>query len=206
MKFLLPLVFSAAVVVAGCEATSPTAVAPARSPAAPSFTGTGACAPPGVLVISPGWYYQWIANGTPTSTNCWSPGYGDAVVTATACNDLNTSALEFGYAGGISQEFTIPTDQTAPNFDFSYYLDFVDPNHDGAWNRFTADLVDVTTGVTIYSELFFGNGTQPGLCSHRGKTFVGNYAGHTFQLRLSGSRAYTDTHIRVRSITLIQSL
>jgi hypothetical protein len=205
MRFLLPLVFSAAVVVAGCEAASPTAAVPGRSPAAPSFTGTGACAPPGLLVIS-GWHYEWIANGTPTSTNCWSAGYGDAVVTATACNDLNTNALEFGYGGGISQEFTIPADQTESTFNFSYYLDFVDPNFDGAWNRFTADLVDVTTGVPIYSESFYGNGSQPGLCSPRTKSWSGNYAGHTLRLRLRGSKAYPDTHIRVRSITLIQSL
>ena len=203
MKAIVLSVLAAAVVLAACDTASPTAVQPGRSHAVPSFTGTGACAPHGsVNLFIPN--YDWIANGTPLSTDCWSPGYGDTFVTGVTTCGWSSNAIEFGYAGHISQEFTIPAGWTDPNFSVSFLLDFDDPNNDGAWNRYSLAVTDLTTGATLASEYFSGSSGDL-YCSRRAKSWTGNLAGHTISVEINGSKAYTNTHIRVSNIALFQT-
>lgn len=201
MKVIGLWVLAAAVVLAGCEAASPTAVQPGRSHA-PSFTGTGACAPRGSVVVW-SWNYDWIANGQPTSGNCWNLSNASFVTGTTTCG-TSTNAIAFAYSGSMSQEFTIPAGWTQSHFTLNYDLDFIDPHDDGAWNRFTMTVTDLTTGATLASDSFFGNSGSDLSCAPREKKWTGNLAGHTLRVRMTGSRGYTDTHIRVRRIVLWQ--
>jgi hypothetical protein len=208
MKSTLPLVLAAAVVFAGCEA-APTASVTARTPAAagPSFTGTGSCAPRGSVIISPSPspYYDWIGNGGPASGDCWSLFNASFVTGTTDCGWVS-NAIEFAYAGSMNQEFTLPSTSTQTNFDLAYLLDFIDPNNDGAWNRFSITVTDQTTGVMLTHDEYYGNsnGGADLSCSRRDKVWTGNLAGHTLTVHVSGSKAYPDTHIRIRSISLFQ--
>jgi len=82
----------------------------------------------------------------------------------------------------ISPATARPSDtdhQTQLNF--SYKLDFVDPNHDSYWNRFQSQVTDLTTGRILASES--RNGFSPALY-------------------FRGTKGYTDTHIRVSMVSL----
>ena len=86
---------------------------------------------------------------------------------------------------------------------FRYELDFVDPHTDGAWNRFSSQVSDVTAGRTLGGE--FRSGSSPSLsCSRRSIAMQSpvDLAGHTIQVVFSGSKAYTDTQIHVKAVSL----
>lgn len=176
--------------------------------AVPSVTPAHAttCSPHGYVVIGPDrGSYDWIANGEPTDSSCWSTSYGAAsVVTGSTCGSP-MKAWEFtAWNTDLEQAFTIPTTMTASHFGIEYLLDFDDPNNDGAWNQFSMTVTDSTTGAQLASERYFG--TYADLyCSNRESLWTGNLAGHTIVVRFVGSRSYPDTHIRIRGIALFQS-
>ena len=115
-----------------------------------------------------------------------------------------SNVYEFAYAGQISQTVTIPSGMTGTSFSLSYLLDFDDPNNDGAWNQFSASVYDQTTGTYLGSGDFFSGLSGDLACSNRGWSWTGSLAGHTLQVLFSGSKAYPNTHIRIRNIVLYQ--
>lgn len=163
------------------------------------------CSPRGIVIFGSSYSYDWIANGEPSSSSCWAYSRtATSFVTGTTACGWASNAWEFGYGGHISQSFTIPSDMTQPGFAIQYLLDFDDPN-DSPWNRFTMEVVDLTTGVQLASDYFIGNMGDL-YCSYRSQSWTQNLAGHTIQVRFTGSRAYQSTHIRVRQIGLYQNL
>jgi hypothetical protein len=170
-----------------------------------AMPASATCAPPGWFVGAGGGY-QWIANGLPTSTNCWNIGGSGSVslVSTPGCTYSTAKAFDMHYGARVSQEFTVPNDQTENQWSFSYLLTMQDPHNDGWWNRLKATVYDVTTGQTLATETYWGN--QPDItCSLRSMTFTGNLAGHTLQVIFADGSAYSDTYFRIRSISLIQT-
>lgn len=161
------------------------------------------CPPHGYVTFSWGYWYDWIANGTPLDSSCW--GHTNASVVSTTACGWTSNAWEFYYAGTISQFFTIPSDWHQPNFGIQYLLDFDDPNNDGVWNKFSMEVKDLNTGAVLASDAF--NGSMGDLyCSSRSKSWSQDLAGHQIQVRFKGSRAYQSTFIRIRMIALFQRL
>jgi hypothetical protein len=153
------------------------------------------------------WNYNWIANGVPLSDSCWAHSYRASFVTGTTeCGPFTppTNAWEFYYGGDITQSFTISgVNMHAPVFRLAYEVDFDDPNNSG-WNRFTMDVRDQTTGAVLASDNFIGYMGDL-FCARREYMWTGDLAGHTLLVRFTGSRAYNNTHIRVRNISLFQT-
>lgn len=166
------------------------------------------CAPRGGVVIGPGGYYDWIANGLPTSTSCWSNS-GSAVSDFTACG-YTTKWWDFGqygtYTGAIAQEFEIPNDMehaAMTNFFIAYTLDFYDPYDDPWWNSFRMEVKDRTTNTILASESHFGDMGDLS-CAGRLKVWTGNLAGRKIRVQFKGSRTSTNVRVRVRNIVLGQ--
>lgn len=162
------------------------------------------CTPYGWVIVGPGGpYYDHIANGGPSVNDCWNANSARvAFITDNACSFF-PNAYRFGYAGSIYQYITVPPDFTQTRWSLDYTLDFIDPNDDGANNQFTVSVRDLTTGVQLASASY--NGYNPDLfCSSRSMSFMGNFAGHTLQVRFGGSAGYSNTKIAVRRISLWQ--
>jgi hypothetical protein len=159
------------------------------------------CTPAGRSPIAPLFPYDFIANGLPSSSNCWSVNNASFVTGTTACG-WTSNAFEFAYGGSVDQYVTVPSSDTSTHFSLSYLVDFDDPNNDSYWNNLQVSVIDVGPGVTIASDYY--NGGMPDLyCSRRvTATFNGSLAGHTLVVHFSGSSAYSNTHIRIRMISL----
>lgn len=173
--------------------------------AAPRAVAQSTCQPFGP-VIGAGNPYDWIANGEPASSACWTASNASFVTGTTTCGSA-TNAWQFnvGTSSSVSQQFTIPADWTADqSFDISYYLDFVDPNNDGTYNRFAMEVIDVTAGNTILASDYFDGYMGDLSCSYRVKSWPGNLAGHTLKVNFRARRGYSNTAIRVRMIRLYQ--
>jgi hypothetical protein len=161
------------------------------------------CEPPGYF-IGAGNGYEWIANGRPTSSSCWTLNGGVSVVSTPGCLYNETTAKQFDmhYGARLSQQFTVPSDITNTRWGLSYLLTMQDPHDDGWWNRLKATLYDVTTGHILAEQIYWGD--DPDItCSRRSLTFTGNLAGHTLQVIFADGSAYSDTVFQVRSISLI---
>lgn len=159
-----------------------------------------------VPVLGPTGYYNWIANGTPSSDTCWSHTSAAAFVTGTTeCGQFSppTNAWEFYYGGYISQTFTIPSNRTETNFSIQYTVDFIDPNNDPAWNRFSMSVWDQTTSTQLASDYYDGSMADLS-CSFRSRSWTQSLAGHQILVHFQGSRGYSNTFIRVRNIALFQ--
>ena len=158
----------------------------------------GQCQPAGAFTgVGPAYpNFDYVANGTPNSATCWS--VTNATVGVASCG---SNAFEFNYGGNVTQSFTIPTADTSFNtYQLEYTLDFQDPNHDGQWDGLTAQVWDRTANTLLESDSY--NGSQPDLsCSRRILANVsGNRAGHTIEIEITGTRAYTNTHVGVSYI------
>jgi len=160
------------------------------------------CQPPGYFVGAWGGY-EWIANGQPANSNCWTLTGNVSVVSTPGCTHSTSKAFDMHYGARVIQQFTIPSDLTLTHWNLSYLLTMQDPNDDGWWNRLKATVYDVTTGQNLASQTYWGD--DPDItCTRRDLTFTGNLAGHTLQVIFSDGSAYPDTVFRVRSISLIQ--
>jgi hypothetical protein len=163
------------------------------------------CSPPGFYSIGGHNYYRWLANSEPENSSCWNAIPGRAAVVQTTTCGWTENTWEFYYGGSISQTFTIPSDFTQPGFNIQYSLDFIDPNHDPAWNRFEMRVTDLNTGALLAYD--FLDGSMGDLyCSMRSFSWNQNLAGHQIQVRIKGTRGYSNTFIRVRDIYLYQRL
>ena len=164
------------------------------------------CSVPTTTMFGSTTYYNWTANGSPSSDSCWSHSSAAAFVTGTTeCGQLSppTNAWEFYFGGSISQTFTIPSNRIETNFSIQYDVDFIDPNNDPAWNRFTMSVRDLTTSTQLASDYYDGSMADLS-CSLRSRTWTQNLAGHQIQVTFQGSRGYSDTFIRVRNIAQFQ--
>jgi hypothetical protein len=168
------------------------------------------CAPKGDLVGGPCCVYDHIANGTPKSTECWKDIAGTYPTNAdlvedTLCGTYSSRrAFDFTYGDSLSQTFTVPSYMTGTDWTLFYRLTFIDPNNDGSWNRLKARVYDETAGTFIASHTHLGSDPDV-TCASRSLSFTGNLAGHTLRVRFDGGRAYDNTIIRVRLISLLQS-
>ena len=163
------------------------------------------CQPAGVPLVGPcNNCYDHIANGVPASTACWTSNepYNVSLVTDTLCG-WSSNAFDFTYGDSLTQTFTVPSNRTQTNWTLSYLLTFNDPNNDGWWNRLQARVFDATTGQFIAAQTYWGSNPDIS-CTLRTLSFTGNLAGHTLTVRFDGGRAYDNTTIRVRSISLWQ--
>ena len=161
------------------------------------------CQPPGWFVGAGGGY-EWIANGQPTSTNCWILTGNVSLVSTPGCTYWTAKAFDMHYGARVTQQFTVPTTNTETHWGLSYLLTMQDPNDDGWWNRIKATVYDVTTGRVLASQTYWGD--DPDItCTSRSLTFTGNLAGHTIQVIFADGSAYTDTIFRVRGISLIST-
>jgi len=151
------------------------------------------------------WYpnYDQIANGRPSRDECWNPF--NAFYTTQAPSPWgNTNAYEFNYAGSISQTFVVPADHPQTHWELAYTLEFNDPHNDGAWNRFSMEVRDMTTGTALTWYSFNGAGGDQNWEMHRQGFTTGNIAGHTIRVLFRGSKGYSDTYIRVAGVALWQ--
>jgi hypothetical protein len=161
------------------------------------------CSVPTLHTFSNRVWHNWIANGQPLSSYCWSVTPMRVAVVGNTCG-WTEKAFEFYYGGSVSQTFFIPVDAHNSSFQIRYTLDFIDPNDHPTWNVFEMKVVDTNTGTTLASEYF--NGSMGDLdCSTRSFTWNQDLAGHTIQVRFKGSRGYSNTFIRVRDIVLLQN-
>jgi hypothetical protein len=161
------------------------------------------CTPGGTTCFWYGCFYDHISNGGPSGTSCWSVTNA-SVVTNSVCG-FSSTAFEFAYAGEVSQQFTIPSTMTGSNFDLGYLYDVDDPNNDGAWNQLYVEVKDMTTNTILGWKFYSGAGTDV-YCGRDDITFTRTgLAGHTLQVRVQGSKAYSDTHIRIRKIFFYQN-
>jgi hypothetical protein len=157
---------------------------------------------------SPGWFvgagggYEYIANSGPVDASCWTLSGNVQLVPVTDCG-YSAKAWDMHYGARLSQEFTVPADMTYTHFDLNYLLTMQDPNNDGWWNRIKATIFDVTTGRNIASQTYWGDDPDVS-CARRDLAFTGNLAGHTLRVIFADGSAYSNTTIRVRSISLIQ--
>ena len=175
----------------------------AVSLSAPAF---GQCTPRGQVLVGGNRFYDYIANGGPTSTSCWSLVNVDYVSGIYACGPFSpdTPSFSFRYASSATQSFTIPTSNTLTSFWFGYEYDFIDPHQDG-FNQLDAYVTDLTTGQTLVQNHRYGNQGSAS-CTQFSTSFSGSLAGHTLQVRFTGNKGYSDTYIRVRNITLSQQI
>ena len=162
------------------------------------------CPPLGQPLIGPLPPYDHIANGNPSYDSCWTKWAATFTTDYDSCGNWR-NFWEFGYGGSLTQTLTIPSDHHITTLRFSYLLDFDDPHHDAAWNQFSSRVTDTTAGRILGGES--RNGSSPSLyCSNRRLTLTSpvDLAGHTIQVRFTGSKGYSDTHIRVRQIALTE--
>lgn len=169
--------------------------------AVPAMYGQTCAHPSGTYIFGSTVYTDWVANGAPSSTSCWTVS-GATVITDTMCGGTE-HAFDFGYQNSVSQTINIPSTATETNWDLIYDLTMVDPHDDGWWDRLTARVYDVTAARTIASQTYWGDDPDVN-CSRRDLTFTGNLAGHTIKIIFEGSKGYSDTYVRVRGITLYQ--
>ena len=167
------------------------------------------CSPEGFYSIGGHNYYRWLANSEPANNSCWNAVQGRAAVVQTNTCGWTENTWEFYYGGSISQTFTVPLPQSgeisSPRFNIQYTLDFIDPNDDPAWNRFEMRVVDLNTGATLAYDFF--DGSMGDLyCSGRAFFWNQDLSGHMIQVRLKGTRGYSNTFIRVRDIYVYQRL
>jgi hypothetical protein len=161
------------------------------------------CTPPGEF-IGGGGGYEWIANGQPLNSDCWTLTGGVSLVTTPSCTYSTAKSFDMHYGARVVQQFTVPTTLTNTHWDLNYLLTMQDPNNDGWWNRIKATVYDVTTGHNLASQTYWGD--DPDItCSRRDLTFTGNLAGHTIQVIFADGSSYPDTVIRFRSVSLIQN-
>lgn len=163
------------------------------------------CQPPGYF-IGAGNGYEWIANGRPTSSNCWTLNGNVSVVSTPGClyNESTVKQFDMHYRARLSQQFTVPSDMTDTHWGLSYLLTMQDPNNDGWWNRLKATVYDVTTGRILAEHIYWGD--DPDItCGYRSLTFTGNLAGHTVQVIFADGSAYSDTVFRVRGVSVIST-
>jgi hypothetical protein len=153
-------------------------------------------------------WFNYTANNVPDgTTTCWNPYNVSAGTHLMPCGFFGEtdSALEFDYAGGVSQQYIIPTTSPHTNFTyygFSYFLNFENPAHEYPWDlQLNIQVWDQTTGRILISDHY--DASQPDVaCGRRDPTgFYGNLAGHTILVRIMGNRGSTSSHIRVRLIT-----
>lgn len=160
------------------------------------------CTPRGYVCFFSGCYYDHIANGTPTSDTCWS--HTANYITGNTTCGYSSNGFEFTYTGRtVSQSFVVPSNFTNTNWNLGWLMDLDDPNNDGGWNKFKADVWDDTTHTLLAS--YYTDGSQPDqYCARRDLLFTGNFAGHTLTVIFTGQSAYPNTHIRVRGVFLYQ--
>ena len=178
-------------------------LAPTSFPLSVAEVEAQTCQPQGDVFASNRHWYNYIANGLPSDTSCWTKTNA-SVVSTTTCG-WTSNAWQFAFGGSISQTFTVPSDKTQPNFSIQYLLDFDDPNNDPGWNRFELEVWDQTSGVLLAYDSFNG-GMGDLYCSLRTLSWSQNLAGHTILVYFKGSRGYFSTFIRVRSIALYQRI
>lgn len=162
------------------------------------------CQPPGYFVGA-GNGYQWIANGRPTSSSCWTLHLA-SVVSTPGCLYRESTVKQFDmyYGARLSQEFTVPSDMTDTHWGLSYLLTMQDPSNDGWWNRLKATVYDVTAKRVLAEHIYWGD--DPDItCGYRALTFTGNLAGHTVRVIFADGSASSDAIFRVRNISVIST-
>jgi len=169
-----------------------------------SSASAQSCTPIPKEFIGAGGGFEYIANGQPLSTNCWTITGNAPLVTTPGCTYWTAKAFDMHYGARIRQEFTVPAERTETHWGLSYLLTMQDPHDDGWWNRIKATVYDANTGQTIVSQTYWGDDPDV-TCQNMVLTFNGNYANRRLGVVFSDGSAYTDTVIRVRSISLIQS-
>lgn len=163
------------------------------------------CQPPGYFVGA-GNGYEWIANGRPTSSNCWTLNGNVSVVSTPGCfyNERTIKQFDMHYSARLTQEFNVPSDMTDTHWNLIYFLTMQDPHNDGWWNRLKATVYDVNTGRILAEHTYWGD--DPDItCGRRDLTFTGNMAGHTLQVIFADGAADSDTVFRIRSISVIST-
>jgi hypothetical protein len=164
--------------------------------AAMPLPASAACEPYGLYEN----FFNHIANGWPNENACWGPNRV-AFVTVSSCT-YTSYGYKFGYGGSIGQTVQIPSDATYTGWEFSYRLDFIDPNKDN-FNVLQVKILDLTTGQILATDSY--GGAFPDLtCATRILRFSGNLAGHTLRVSFSGQVGYSNTQIIVRRIELWQ--
>ena len=161
------------------------------------------CPPDGAYLIGPqAPYFEYIANGVPGSSGCWSK---QLVVWNNAYFLGMWSPLwdfQTGGTGVLTQTFVV--DRSVQQLDFTYKLDFEDPHYDPS-NMFFSTITDMTTGRVLYSDSWYGSwGTYGG---QRGPGLIPYYNlvdlnGHTIQVQFAARKAQSDVTIYLRAISL----
>src|SRR3954449_1434368 len=64
------------------------------------------CQPPGEF-IGGGGGYEWIANGQPSSTSCWTITGNAPLVSTPSCTYSSAKAFDMHYGARVSQQFTV---------------------------------------------------------------------------------------------------
>ena len=155
--------------------------------------------------IPGGGYYEYIANGQPTSANCWNLTGNVQVVQVNDCGYFHDSDYAFNlhYGARVSQEFIVPINNTQTHWNLSYLLTMQDPNNDAWWNRLKVTVYDATAGKILASETYRGDNPDIS-CSPRKLTFPGDLSQHRLQVIFSDGSAYSNTVFHVRGISLLQ--
>lgn len=167
------------------------------------FTDTDTCEPAGPVQIGSSVYYNYIANGEPSSTACWNPANMTFVTDQTSCGSSSPThnAFQFNYGSSVSQQFTILPNFGSSNFILSFFVDFIDPHHD-AQNLFLAEVLDGNMQLAQYDH----DGSQGSLppCSRIDLPINQNLDGRAITVHFTARSGYPDTVIRVWGISFFQ--
>lgn len=173
----------------------------------PSFADE--CSPRGPVVINGQLFYDYIANGEPGSTACWSLSHAFFVTGQTSCGTLSPTynAFQFNDSSFVHQEFTIRTDLTSQRFSLTFDLDFINASRHGGQNYLVAEIFDADTGASL--DFFRYDGTSGDVACHRvdrtiPDNLASNLAGHRIQVRFTSQKRDATASIRVYSISFFQ--
>jgi hypothetical protein len=171
---------------------------------APSFADD--CTPRGTVVINGQLFYDYIANGEPGSTACWSLLHAVFVTGQNSCGPFSPTynAFQFNDSSSVHQEFTIRTDLTSRRFALTFDLDFQAPIQHGGQNYLYAEVVDRSTGQVLKN--FQHDGTKGNVFCHRVDVPLdeADLAGHELMVRFISQRRDATAAIRVYSISFFQ--
>jgi hypothetical protein len=170
---------------------------------APSFADT--CTPRGFVVVGPFGFYDYIANGDPASTECWSPRHASFVTNQTTCGQLSPThnAFQFDDGGYIHQEFTVLPDFTSQQFSLTFMFDYTDPLFHGGQNYLVAEVFDLTNGAPL--GFFRHDGTiGNAFCQRVDMNITADLAGHPIQVRFISQKRDARSIVRVWGIAFFQ--
>lgn len=169
---------------------------------APSFADD--CTPRGIMVVNGQPFYDYIANGEPGSTACWSLLHAFFVTGQTSCGTLSPpyNAFQFNDSSFVHQEFTIPSDSTSQRFSLTFDLDFINASRHGGQNYLIAEVFDLNGAPLAFLRY---DGTLGDVACHRiDIPITGDLAGHTIQVRFTSQKRDAQAQIRVYGISFFQ--